>query len=90
MARDDYSGLLDDAAVTLTGLAPGAEDRARTMLRRLGNKHGCTGLGCREPGHQQDVEAVAEAWRAAGLAHDPGTAHGAYPGYGPRKGKTRR
>jgi hypothetical protein len=86
-AREDYRSLQDDASVALVNLPPGAEDRARLMVQRLANQHGCQGLSCRRKGHQRDVTATVEVWRALGLAYDPLVPQDTYPGYGPRRPK---
>lgn len=40
---------------------------AALMVRRMANRHGCSGAGCTDPRHAADVAAAAEALDALGL-----------------------
>lgn len=56
MSDDDMAGDREDAA---------------QYVKRLGNRHDCTGAACTHPRHAADVTATNQALILAGLAPDP-------------------
>lgn len=44
---------------------------AAQFVKRLGNRHACTGTSCMHPRHTEDVAATNQALILAGLAPDP-------------------
>jgi len=77
-----------EAALTPLNLNERHHADAETQLRRLANKHGCTGR-CGQPQHQADTAALADVLLALGLRQAPAPPAAPQPRQ-PRRGEDAR